>query len=82
MALRGEIKNAETLGYMLQQSRLLRGKTQRQLAEELGVSQKYIWEMESGKPTIFTERLFDMMRATGMRLRAEIDDDEEAADHG
>lgn len=80
MALRGEIKNAETLGRMLQQGRLLRGLSQRELANELGISQRYVWEMESGKPTIFTDRLFEVMRATGMHLHVEID--EEKADRG
>ncbi|OIQ72434.1 anaerobic benzoate catabolism transcriptional regulator [mine drainage metagenome] len=80
MALRGEIKNAQTLGRMLQQGRLLRGLSQRELADELGISQRYVWEMESGKPTIFTDRLFLVMRATGMHLHVEID--EEQADHG
>ena len=80
MTLRGEIKNAETLGRMLQQGRLLRGLSQRQLADELGISQRYVWEMESGNPTIFTDRLFRVMRATGMRLHVEID--EEKTDGG
>lgn len=80
MALRGEIKNTETLGRMLQQGRLLRGLSQRQLADELGISQRYVWEMESGNPTIFTERLFQMMRVTGVHLHVEID--EEKANRG
>ncbi|WP_427016235.1 helix-turn-helix domain-containing protein [Pseudarthrobacter sp. P1] len=78
MVLRGEVRNAESLGGMLQQGRLLHGLTQRQLAEQLGISQKYVWEMEQGKPGIFTERLFDMLRATGVRLVAEIDDPRDA----
>lgn len=63
---------------MLQQGRLLRGLSQRQLADELGISQRYVWEMESGNPTIFTYRLFQVMRATGMHLHVEIG--EEKAD--
>lgn len=75
MVLRGEIKNVETLGRMLQQGRLLRGLSQRQLADKLQISQRYIWEMESGNPTIFTDRLFQVMRATGLHLHAEIDEE-------
>ncbi len=83
MALRGEIKNAETLGRMLQQGRLLRGLSQRQLADEPGISQRYVWEMESGNATIFTARLFQVMRATGMHLHVEIVEiDEEKTDRG
>lgn len=68
------MESAEAMGRMLQQGRLLRGITQRELAEKLGISQRYVYEIESGKPTIFAERLFQMMRATGVRFYAEIDD--------
>lgn len=74
MVLRGQMESAEAMGRMLQQGRLLRGITQRKLAEKLGISQRYVYEIESGKPTIFAERLFQMMRATGVRFYAEIDD--------
>lgn len=58
---------------MLQQGRLLRGMSQRELADRLGIGQKWVWQMESGKPGLFTERLFDMLRATGVHLYAEVD---------
>lgn len=74
MVLRGQMESAEAMGRMLQQGRLLRGITQRELAEKLGISQRYVYEIESGKPTIFAERLFQMMHATGVRFYAEIDD--------
>lgn len=77
MVVRGQIRNPEALGRMLQQGRLLHGMSQRQLAEELGLGQKYVWEMEQGKPGLLTERLFAMLRATGVRLYAEIDEPEE-----
>ncbi len=70
---RGEVRTADGLGRMLQQGRLVRGMSQRALAEELGIGQKWIWEMESGKPGLFTERLFQMLRATGVHLYAELD---------
>lgn len=60
--------NAEALGRMLQQGRMLHGMRQRQLADQLGIGQKWVWEMEQGKPGLLTERLFDMLRATGVRL--------------
>lgn len=78
--VRGEIPTPEALGRMLQQGRLLRGMTQRELAAHLGIGQKWVWEMESGKPGLLTERLFEMLRATGVSLYAEIDvPDEEPA---
>lgn len=73
MPLRAELRNAEALGRVLQQGRLLHGMSQRDLAGRLGIGQKWVWEMEQGKPGLFTERLFDMLRATGVRLYAEVD---------
>ena len=70
----GTVHSAEQLGRMIQQGRLLQGLTQRELADHLGVTQKYIYEMESGKPTKFATRLFEMMRATGAEMTIELDD--------
>ncbi len=72
MEYTGEITGPESLGRMLQQARLLSGLSQRQLADRLETSQRYIWEMESGKPSIYTARLFAIMRETGMTLSATI----------
>lgn len=81
MRYTGRVTDPEALGLMLQQARLLSGKSQRQMAEELGVSQRYVWEMEAGKPSLYTERLFAMMRALGVELTASIPA-EEADEHG
>ncbi|MHA7987197.1 helix-turn-helix domain-containing protein [Rathayibacter sp. CAU 1779] len=64
--------SAESLGRILQQARLLAGLSQRELARRLGTTQKYVWELESGKPSIVMERLFAAMRETGMTLSATI----------
>ncbi len=80
MVLRGEIPSAESLGRILQQGRLLRGLSQRDLARELGISQRWVWEMEAGKPGLLTDRLFQMLHATGVRLYAELDDPREPRD--
>lgn len=74
----GKITSAESLGRILQQARLLAGLSQRELARRLGTTQKYVWELESGKPSIVMDRLFAAMRETGMELTATIqtgDDD-------
>jgi transcriptional regulator with XRE-family HTH domain len=68
----GVVSSAESLGRILQQARMLAGLSQRDLARRLGTSQRYIWEIESGKPSIFTDRLFSYMRETGMTLTARI----------
>ncbi|MGC5628745.1 helix-turn-helix domain-containing protein [Georgenia sp. Z1344] len=78
MAYTGTVTGPESLGRILQQARLLSGLTQRELAEQLGTTQKYVWELEAGKPSILVDRLFAFMRATGMELSATItppDDD-------
>lgn len=72
-SVRGDVPTPEALGRVLQQARLLRGLSQRDLADELGIGQKWVWEMENGKPGLLTERLFRMLRATGVRLYAEVD---------
>ncbi|MBM7503761.1 helix-turn-helix domain-containing protein [Agromyces aurantiacus] len=74
MSYRGRVPNAETLGLMLQQGRLARGLSQRELAAELGLTQRWVSEMEAGKPGKLTERLFAMLEATGVRLYAELDE--------
>ncbi|TFD64088.1 helix-turn-helix domain-containing protein [Cryobacterium sp. Hh38] len=73
MAARGEVKGPEGLGRMLQQGRLVRGLTQRDLADRLETDQKYIWGLESGKKTIVLERIFAIMRETGIRMYMEVD---------
>jgi len=75
MAVRGDIRTPQALGKALQQARLLDGKSQRDLAAELGISQRWLCELEQGKPGIFTERLFDVLRATGSKLTIEIGQD-------
>ncbi len=72
MEFTGKVTSAESLGRILQQARLLNGLSQRELAERMGTTQRYIWEMEAGKPSIFMERLFAMMRETGVELSATI----------
>jgi transcriptional regulator with XRE-family HTH domain len=72
MAFTGKVTSAESLGLFLQQARLLAGLSQRELARQLGTTQKYIWELEAGKPSIVMDRLFEAMRATGMELTATI----------
>ncbi len=73
MAYTGKVTSPQSLGRILQQARLLNGLSQRELAARLGTNQRYIWEIEAGKPSIFMERLFAAMRETGMTLTATIE---------
>lgn len=73
MTVRGKVTSPESLGRILQQARLLNGWSQRELAARIGTSQRYIWEIEAGKPSIYTDRLFAVLRETGTELSATIE---------
>ncbi|MDQ4114799.1 helix-turn-helix transcriptional regulator [Nocardioides sp. NPDC023903] len=73
MSYTGKVTSPESLGRILQQARLLNGWSQRELAARIGTTQRYIWEIEAGKPSIFVDRLFALMRETGTELTATID---------
>ncbi len=80
MKYRGAIRTVNDLGPMLAQARYAAGLTQRDLAKSIGVTQRYIWQLESGEPTRFAVRFFEAMSAVGMTLTAEFAAPEEAAD--
>ncbi len=80
MEVRGEVTSPQTLGRLLCQARMSTGMSQRELAERLGISQRYVWEMEAGKPSLYTDRLFAFMRATDMRLTATLTIDDRLFD--
>ena len=73
MKITTKIKNSFTLGQVLQQSRMQQGISQRDLAKKLGISQKWIWEMEQGKPGLLTDRLFAILKETDVTLLAEFE---------
>lgn len=58
----------EDLGRFLADVRVERGLTQEQLADDLGITRRYLYEIESGKPSLYTERLFALLRTLGVRL--------------
>ena len=68
-----KIKDSYTLGQVIQQSRMQLGISQRELAGMLGISQKWVWEMEQGKPGLLMERLFLILDKTEITLMAEFD---------
>ena len=73
MIISTKIRNSYTLGQVIQQSRLQQGFSQRDLAKMLGVSQKWVWEMEQGKPGLLMERLFMVLEKTGVTLTADFE---------
>ncbi len=70
----GRISDAKTLGLILREARMRRGITQRDLAEDMAVTQRYVVELERGKPTKAIERLLDFARQTGVSFYAEVED--------
>jgi transcriptional regulator with XRE-family HTH domain len=73
MKITTKIKDSFTLGQVLQQSRMQQGISQRELANMLGISQKWVWEMEQGKPGLLMERLFKILERTNVTLLAELE---------
>ena len=67
------VTGPESLGRLIQQARLTSGQTQTELADQLGISQRAITELETGKATIQMRRLFDLLKATGAKLTGEWD---------
>lgn len=68
-----KISGPQSLGRLVQQSRLAAGLTQVELAHELGISQRAITDIETGKATIQMRRLFDLLKMTGASLNGEWD---------
>lgn len=66
------LRTPEDAGIVMQQARLAAGLTQRELAERLGISQRYVWEMESGKDSPALRRLLDALEATGARVYVDV----------
>ena len=73
MKITTKIKTPYTLGQVIQQSRLQQGFSQRDIADMLGISQKWVWEMEQGKPGLLMERLFMILEKTDVTLSAEFE---------
>jgi len=73
MKINTKISNSYTLGLIIQQSRLQQGFSQRELAKMLGINQKWVWEMEQGKPGLLMDRLFLIMEKVGVTLTAEFE---------
>lgn len=56
------------LGRRLAEVRLARGLTQSQVAKSLGISRRYLCEIEAGKPSLYSDRLFRLLRLLGADL--------------
>ena len=72
--IEGRVTSPAQLGDAIRQGREIQGWSQRELAGRLGVTQKWLWELEQGKPGLLMERLFAALRTVDVTLLAEFDD--------
>lgn len=75
MTFVAKVTSSAALGLALQQARLANGLSQRELAERIGTSQRYIWELESGKNAVLLERILAALAETGATMSIEIPED-------
>ncbi|GAA4832515.1 hypothetical protein GCM10023221_05640 [Luteimicrobium xylanilyticum] len=59
------------LGGFLRRRRTQRGLTQAELADDLGITRRYLVEIEQGKPSLYTDRLFALLRELDVVLKVE-----------
>lgn len=72
--MRGIARTPESLGEVARAVRLKHGLSQDTLAARLGVSQRYISELERGLPKILDERYFAVLHGLGITLTYETRD--------
>ncbi len=59
------------VGAFLRLVRDKHGLSQQELAEDLGINRRYVYELEAGRPSIYADRLFQTLRHLGIRVRLE-----------
>lgn len=62
------IHTAEALGAAIREARRRQGLTQRELALAVGAGERFIGELENGKPTIRLGKALEVARSLGLRL--------------
>ncbi len=65
---RTPVRSAEALGQVLARLRYERGLTQEEMAESLGVTRRYVYELERGRPTLYARRLFEVLGELGVHV--------------
>lgn len=64
----GTLRSPADLGRAVRHARRDLGLSQEALAERLGVTPRWLSELETGKPKIIDARLFDVLAQLGLRL--------------
>ena len=74
--MHGNINSTEDLGRAVVAARLAHGMTQSQLAAAMGLTQRYVSELENGKSKTLSTKLFDLLDQLGIQLAFRIAEDE------
>lgn len=64
-------RSPRDLGAFVQQTRQEKGISQSELADQLGLTRQYVSELESGTPTLYATRLFEILTELGVSVRLE-----------
>ena len=64
------VTNAADLGAFLRSIREEAGLSQEEIAERLDIDRRYVYQIESGTPTLYATRLFALLSQLGIRLEA------------
>ena len=73
--MRAIVRSPEDLGRLIRRLREANHLSQRELAARLGTSQRYVYELERGKPKTADDRYFEMLALLGITVIAESGDD-------
>lgn len=73
--MHGTMKSMADLGLMVYGVRTGAGLSQAELARRLGVSQRYLSEIETGKPKVLNEKFFHLLEELGIELSFRTEDD-------
>jgi len=65
---RTPVRSPRALGEAVARLRVERDLTQDELAAALGVTKRYIYQIESGRPNLFATRLFEALRELGAHI--------------
>ena len=69
------VRSPEDLGACVARLRFAHGLTQAELAERLGITRRYLYEIESGRPNLYAQRLFEIINMLGATVTVAYADD-------
>jgi len=72
--MQAKLSSPEDIGRLVRHVRTKRALTQRELAARLGVSHRWLSELESGKGKQANQRYFEVLSALGIHLIGTVDD--------